>query len=76
MTETHRTNQLEVAPNGPNTAMRPYPGIPGWVKLVGILTLVAILLFGIMHLTGGHGPSDHVSSSGEHMPSTTQHMGQ
>jgi len=38
---------------------RPFPGMPRWVKLFGIVAIVLILVFFIMHLTGtapmGHG---------------------
>ena len=40
---------------GDATTSRPievYPGTPRWVKLVGIITLLAVLLVGIMHLSG------------------------
>jgi hypothetical protein len=37
-----------------------YPGTPRWVKLLGIITLVLVLLVAIAHLTGvaptGHMP--------------------
>jgi hypothetical protein len=39
----------------------PYPdsnGTPRWVKVFGIIALVAVLLFVILHLTG-HGPGGH-----------------
>ena len=29
-----------------------YPGTPRWVKILGIIALVLVLLFGIAHLTG------------------------
>jgi hypothetical protein len=36
------------------------PGTPRWVKLFGIIALLLVLLFGILHLTGGGlGPDDH-----------------
>ena len=43
------------------------PGIPRWLKISGIIVIVLILLFGILHLTtgGGMGP-------GMHMPPAAQ----
>jgi len=41
------------------------PGIPRWVKVIGIITLVLILLVGIVMLTGvggDHGPGRHTPS--------------
>ena len=38
---------------------------PRWVKILGIVALVLVLLFGILHLTGGganHGPGQHMPS--------------
>ena len=38
---------------------------PRWVKLVGIIALILVLLLGILHLTGSggnHGPSRHLPS--------------
>jgi hypothetical protein len=42
-----------------------YPGMPTWVKVGGIVTLVVILLVvAIMFIAGGtHGPSRHMPSS-------------
>jgi hypothetical protein len=32
-------------------------GMPRWVKVLGILIIVAVLLYGVAHFTGiGHGP--------------------
>ena len=41
------------------------PRTPRWVKAFGIIALVIILLFGVLLLTGEHGP-------GRHMPPTEQ----
>lgn len=39
---------------------RPYPGAPRWVKVFGIVVLLAVLLFVILLLTRGpHGPQRH-----------------
>jgi hypothetical protein len=35
---------------------------PRWVKVVGVITVVLILLVGIMLLAGGHGPAAHAPS--------------
>ena len=40
---------------------------PRWVKVVGIIALVLVLLIGIILVTGiggGHGPGRHLSSGG------------
>ncbi len=39
-------------------------GTPRWVKVFGIITLVLVLLFAILLLTGGgsHGPGRHAPS--------------
>lgn len=47
------------------------PGTPRWVKVLGLIALVLLLLFVIVMLIGGeHGPSRHrqPSSSGENYP--------
>ncbi len=53
---------------------------PRWVKIVGIIALVLVLLVGIVLLTGvggDHGPGRHMSSAGPGGPtsraSVTQH---
>ena len=53
----------------------PYPGTPRWVKVLGIIAFVAVLLFVILLFTrgpGGHGPGRHMPSggSGGHAPPT------
>jgi hypothetical protein len=38
---------------------------PRWVKIIGIIALVLVLLLGILHLTsmrGNHGPGRHLPS--------------
>ena len=40
---------------------------PRWVKIIGIIALVLMLLLGILHLTGlggNHGPGRHLPSGG------------
>lgn len=41
-------------------------GTPRWVKVFGIIAVVLVLLFVILHLTGNSlgGPSSHFSHSG------------
>ena len=50
----------------------PYPGIPRWVKVSGIILIVAVLLVIIIRFTGGggHGPGRHRPSGdpGGHTP--------
>jgi len=49
----------------------PYPGIPRWVKIFGIVGIVVVLLAVIIILAGvggEHGPVRHVPSS-----SVTEH---
>ncbi len=41
----------EVPPTGP-------PATPGWVKLLGLAVLVAVLAFVVLHLTGAS-PTGH-----------------
>jgi hypothetical protein len=53
----------------------PYPGIPRWVKVSGIIVIVLVLLVIIIMFTGGggrHGPGRHRPSgdSGGHTPPT------
>ena len=36
------------------------PSTPRWVKVLGVITIVLILLVGIMLLTGEHGPGRHM----------------
>jgi hypothetical protein len=44
-------------------------GTPRWVKVFGIIALVAVVLVVIMLLTGGHGPGRHTSGGlGGHTP--------
>jgi hypothetical protein len=45
------------------------PGVPRWVKLLGIAVVVLGLFFGAMHLTGnGGGPGSHFAEHGISMP--------
>ena len=49
----------------------PYPGTPRWVKVLGIIAIVVVLLFVIMLLTG-HVPGRHTPSghAGGQVPPT------
>lgn len=50
-------------------AIRPYPGPPRWVIVLGIIVLGAALLFVILHLTtSGMGPGMHMPQQGTHQP--------
>lgn len=42
------------------------PGMPLWVKVIGIVVLVLVLLFAIMGFASGgiHGPGRHMPSGG------------
>ena len=53
-------NGTDVGPTGD----RP-PGIPRWVKVSGIITIVLILLIVIMIFIGGgnHGPERHITTN-------------
>jgi hypothetical protein len=44
---------------------------PRWVKVLGIIALISVLLLGILLLTGEHGPGRHEISSDNLTPSTT-----
>jgi len=55
-------SQNQVRPDGGFTPGTP-PSIPRWVKVFGIIFIVLILLFVILHLTGNSlgGPGSHLS---------------
>jgi hypothetical protein len=55
----------------------PYPGTPRWVKVVGIIAVVLVLLFVILHLTGNRFRF-HTSSGnhGGHTPPIEQRVQQ
>jgi hypothetical protein len=52
----------ETTQNTDMADMSRYPGTPRWVKVLGIISLVVVVLLGIMLLSGGHGPWRHMSS--------------
>jgi uncharacterized membrane protein len=60
MVEREQAKQRETTEDAPMADMRPYPGTPRWVKILGIILVVAILLFVVMHLAGGMGPGMHM----------------
>ncbi len=44
-------------------------GTPRWVKVVGIIAVVLLLVLGIIMLIGGeHGPGRHTPPAGEQTP--------
>lgn len=50
------------------------PGFPRWVKASGIILLVLILVFAILHFSGAHGPASHMPAM-EQMDHTTPEGG-
>jgi hypothetical protein len=60
MAETNQVEQRETAQDPHKADMRPYPGTPRWVKVLGIIAILAVLLFVTMHLLGGMGPGMHM----------------
>ena len=52
-----------VGPDRRSTTDTP-PGMPGWVKVFGIITLVLVLLLVVVMVAsgGGHGPGRHMPS--------------
>jgi hypothetical protein len=57
--------------DGPSVAdLDPTGGTPRWVKVFGLIALVLVVLFVVLLLTGGHGPSRHsVDGGGDPRPS-------
>jgi hypothetical protein len=44
-------------------------GAPRWVKVLGIIAVVLLLVLGIIMLVGGeHGPGRHTPPAGGHAP--------
>jgi len=53
--------ESDLAEERTDTHKRPYPGTPRWVKILGIVVILLVLLFVIMHLAGGGmGPGMHM----------------
>jgi hypothetical protein len=52
----------------------PAAGTPRWVKIFGVIALVLVVLFVVLLLTGGHGPSRHSFGGGDPHPSLAQGM--
>ena len=51
----------------PRPEQEPITGPPRWVRVVGIIALVVVVLFVILLLTGGpgrHGPGRHAGAAG------------
>lgn len=55
----------------PNPTASRYPGVPRWVKVVGIVAAVVVVLIVAMLLVGGgeHGPGRHLGSDNPTIPS-------
>ena len=54
--------------NEPGKDTGDYPGTPRWVKVLGIIVAIPVLLFVIVMLTGGpgsHGPARHLRPDSE-----------
>jgi hypothetical protein len=51
---------------------QPYPGAPRWVKVLGIIVLIAVVQFVILHLIGGDfaHPIDHTIGGHTSSPSS------
>jgi hypothetical protein len=60
--DASRSPDIGVETDRGPTAM--YPGIPRWVKVIGIVVLALALLFGVSHFTG----LDGLHGGGMHMP--------
>ena len=62
--------------SGQETGVRrdrePSVGTPRWVKVFGLIALVAVVLFVVVMLVGGgeHGPSRHTPGGGSDTPAT------
>jgi hypothetical protein len=65
MTDPTPVTDRSAQTGGPRAPAPSYPGMPTWLKVGGIVTLILILLVvAIMFIAGGtHGPSRHVPSS-------------
>jgi hypothetical protein len=51
-------------PNADRDANNTPPGIPTWVKVLGLVLLIGVLLMGIIMIASGgkHGPGQHMPS--------------
>jgi uncharacterized membrane protein len=65
MTDRTTVTDASAEPVAPRAPAPSYPGMPTWVKVGGIVTLILILLVvAIMFIVGvNHGPSRHMPSS-------------
>ena len=66
-------SQTHVGPDRGSTTSTP-PSTPRWVKVSGIIVIVLVLLFVILHFTGLAGDGMH--GTGGHMPSIEQSVQQ
>ncbi len=48
-------------------AQPPYPGPPRWVKAFGIVVIILVALFAVLHVTG-RGLADHGHFGGRNAP--------
>jgi hypothetical protein len=60
MAETDQLEERETTQDPHKADIHPYPGTPGWVKVLGIIAIVAVLLLVTVHLLGGMGPGMHM----------------
>ena len=69
MVEEIRAVHAENPGENGNVSHRAAPGTPRWVKVLGIVITVLVVLFAVLHLSG-HSPIDHMT----HMSPTEQGM--
>ncbi len=67
--QSHSTDVADEPYSTPDrtSAPPPYPGMPRWVKLAGIIALVLVLLVVVLMVAGvggQHGPGRHLPSGG------------
>ena len=58
--------------SGTGRDREPSAGTPRWVKVFGLIALVAVVLFVVVMLVGGgeHGPGRHTPEGGSNTPAT------
>ncbi|MFD2091897.1 hypothetical protein [Blastococcus deserti] len=49
------------------------PGVPGWVKVLGVVVLLVVLLVVVLHVTGNSlgGPGGHLGSAASRLAGVT-----